>query len=95
MERCKQSRAARSASLAASEAAGLAAAGDAAVAAAESPRAESPHAEPAAVEGMLERPQLSMRESVSSMSDSQEGDMDEIHQQPTGTCVTCNHAANR
>ena len=73
IERCKQRRAARAASLAASQAGT-----DESPTALESPSAESPSAE------SPKEPQLTWTESTSSMSDSQDGDLGVISQQPVG-----------
>ena len=78
MERCKQRKAARAASLAASQAGDLGAATSAAV------DSDSLPAESPAAASMLEGPQLSLRDSISSLGDSQDGDLDVIGQQPTG-----------
>ena len=53
-----------------------AAAAGAAAAADEPPQDESPHAESLATESPLSMPQLSMRESISSVDDSQDGEVD-------------------
>ena len=74
VERCRQRRAARAASSAASRSGHLAVSSDSPTAA-ESPSDRSVH----------EGPQFSFRDSVSSMSDSQDGDMGAVGQQPTGT----------
>lgn len=83
MERCKQRRAARAASLAASRAGDLAVSSESPTAA-ESPTAESPSAESLSGDRFDNGSQLSMRESVSSLSDSQDGDMGAIDQQSVG-----------
>ena len=82
VERCRQRRAARAASSAASRS------GDLAVSSKSPTAAESP-----IDERVLAGPQLSMRDSVSSMSDSQDGDMGVMDQQPTGTSLLyqCRH----
>ena len=78
VERCRQRRAARAASSAASRSGHLAVSSDSPTA------AESPTAELPIDKSALEGPQLSFRDSVSSLSDSQDGDMGVIGQQPTG-----------
>lgn len=78
VERCRQRRAARAASSVASRSDDLAVSSKSPTAV-ESPTAESP-----IDERVLAGPQLSMRDSVSSMSDSQDGDMGVMDQQSTG-----------